>query len=141
MDFGIGFNFGEQVIIDLPTSGEAQDMAIGDDLDAVIAAATAWNSRLLVSLRRCPSSQDPDIELDNVTGLIQVSGVETPTPSDGVVTRATGSVTVHVSAAAFAHFRIGEYTLTLEELPLDGRRLLKHSRPIMLCRSGGGLRV
>lgn len=130
----------ESVVIDRPTSGAPEDLALGDDLDVWIAAATASTSRLLVSLRRCINSSTPDIELDSVTGLLRVTGVATPTPADGSVTWAAELVTVHVAADAFKSLRPGEYALSLEELTLGGRRLLKHSRIMMLSRTGGGLR-
>lgn len=144
MTFGIGMNFGlvgEPVTVDLPTTGEPANVPLGDDLDALIAVVTASTSRLLVSLRRCVNSPDPDVELDNDSGLLFVTGVETPTAADGVVTWEADLVTVHVAAAAFKSLRPGEYTLTLEELTAGGRRLLKHSRTLLLCRSAGGLRA
>lgn len=145
MLFGIGMNFGVSgdgggITIDLPTDGGVQDLALGDDLDVLIAVATASTSRLLVSLRRCVNSSLADIELDNVTGLLRVVGVESPSAAAGSVAWAAQLVTVHVAADAFKALRPGDYMLTLEELTVGGRRLLKHSRLILLYRTGGGLR-
>lgn len=143
MSFGIGMNFGlvgEPVIVNLPTTTGPVDVPLGDDLDAVIAAVTASTSRLVVSLRRCVNSSTVDVELDNETGLLRIAGIESPTATAGGVTWAADLVTVHLDADAFKSLRPGEYVLTLEELTLGGRRLLKHIRSMFVFRSAGGLR-
>jgi hypothetical protein len=140
---GVGWDLGlagEPVTISLPTTADPADVPLGDDFDAVIAAVTASTSRLVVSLRRCVNSSTADVELDNQTGLLLVSGVDAPTAAAGVVTWAADAVTVHIDADAFKSLRPAAYKLTLEEITLAGRRLLKHSRILLLCRSAGGIR-
>lgn len=133
--------FGDNVTIDRPSTGEPEDLPLGDDLDVVITAATAATSRLIVTLRRCVDSDGPDVEIDSVTGLLQVSGVATPTAADGSVVRDSAtSVTVHLAAAAFKSLRIGDYKLVLEEETVGSRRLLKHTRILIAYRTAGGLR-
>lgn len=144
MSFGIGMNFGpvgETVTIDRPSTGEVEGVQLGDDLDIVIAKATAETSRLLVSIRSCLHSPAADIELDSVSGLLLVSGVESPTAGDGsVVWTDAETVTVHIAAAAFKHLRPHSYFLALEEITAAGRRLHRHDRELIVMRTGGGLR-
>lgn len=131
---------GADVVIELPTSDDPQDVALGSDLYAMIAATTAESSELRVTIRRCESSAKPDAEINSVVGLIAVAGVDSPTAGDGSVAWGEAAVIVFLAAGAFKHFRPGEYTLTLEELPTAGGRLHKHSRTLILSRSAGGLR-
>ncbi len=144
MSFGIGMNFGltgEPVTVDRPSTGEPEDWPLGNDLDAVITAATTAGSRLIVTLRRCVNSPIPDVEIDSVAGLLRVTGVPAPTAADGSVVRTSAtSVTVHLAAAAFKSLRIGDYQLALEEVTIGGRRLLKHKRLMLAYRTAGGLR-
>ena len=133
--------FGDEVTIDRPSEGEPEAVELGCDLVVVITVATSSSSDLLVTIRRCKHSSVADIALSKVIGLISVAGKSSVSAGDGSVAWASGSVTVHVAAAAFAHFGPGLYFLALEEVTAGGRRLPKHSRELMLYRTAGGLRV
>ncbi|GAB5404321.1 MAG: hypothetical protein Aurels2KO_25520 [Aureliella sp.] len=135
----IGLNFGltgEPVTVDRPATGDPTEQLLAKDLDLQIPAETASTSNLVFSLRRCVNAAAVDVEIDSASGLHVVSGVESPTASDGTLVRNSDEqVTVHLAANAFDHLKPGEYHLELHEITLGGRVIPKYTQVLYLTRS------
>jgi hypothetical protein len=132
------FEGAETITVNMPSTGEPREQILFKDFDLQITAATATSSRLVATLKRCPAGATPAIELDNVTGLLSVVGVDSPVASEATLDRTSSSlVTLHIEADAFDHLSPGRYELDLTEITVGGRTILRHEVEIYFRRSAG----
>lgn len=111
---------------------------LAKDLSITAAAATAADSRIVATLKKCTKNSTNDILIDTVTGLIEVYNVTSPTAGDGSVTRDSDSqVTVFVKADAFDHLSPGKYDFDITEISSGGLTTLRYRQKLFLVRSAG----
>jgi hypothetical protein len=119
-----------------PTQGEPLDAINSADFNYSALIDTASSSRIVFSIRKCADDPTPQLEADSVSGLTILTGQATPTSSQAVITRVSGTqATVLVKAAAFTLLAPGKYHTELRELTNDGRTISKLELPIVIRRS------
>ena len=119
-----------------PMIGEPVDAINSADFNYSASIETASTSTLVFAIRKCADDPTPQLEADSASGLTILTGQNTPTSSQAVITRVSGTqATVLVKAAAFASLAPGEYHSELRELTTNGRTISKLELPIVIRRS------
>lgn len=117
--------------------GGVIETSLAKDFSQTLTASSDSGARIIASFRRKLNQAAPDLQLDTTTGLLVVSGVDSPTAGDGSVTRDSSSqVTVYIKADAFDHLDPGVYHFDLTQI-LSGVTLKIHCAKVAFSRSAG----